>query len=102
MSSAGSSTRDEFEDFEGVPTASVDAGKSPRDETIKEQSARLLIQHRKSHDRTAKPKRSRHRRRALCTVKEEPCIDDSSDPGRTDAVESLNVAVHDDSTDVVR
>ena len=38
---------------------------------------------------------------ALCTVKEELCIDDGYDPGRTDAVESLNVAVRDDSTDVI-
>jgi len=101
VSSTSSSTRDEFEDFEGVPTASVDAGKSPRNETIKEQSARLLIQHRKSQDLTAKPKRSRHRRTALCAVKEELCTDDGADPDNTDTLESPNVAVRDDPADVI-
>jgi len=97
--SAGSSVRCEVEDSEDEPRASAEAGNTSRGETRKEQSRRLLVQHRKIQALIAKPKRSKRRTMQLCTIKEEPCIDVGSQKVRADTVEPLNVASRDDSAD---
>ena len=83
-------------------TQDFDAGKSSRGETKKEQSRRLLIQHRNSQALIAKPKRISRRMTKLLTIKEEDCTDGGSVTIRADLVEFQCVTGQDDFADDCR
>jgi len=93
----GSLARAASDDEDG--SHDFDAGESSGSETVKEQSKRLLTQHRKSQSQSVKPKRIKLRITGLRTIEEEHRIDGGSGTTKADTVESLNVKVGDDSTD---
>ena len=80
-------------------TQYFDAGNSSQGETKKEQSRRLLIQHRNSQAQIAKPNSISRRMTKLLTIKEEDCIDEGSVTIRANLVESQGLTGQDDFAD---